>query len=144
MPNRTARNLERRPERATQDHSLIPADLRELGDEQVDRMPRVTFINLDGTRTEIDVPVGQSLMQAAVSNGIESIVGDCGGVLACATCHVLVEEEFWQHMPPITPNEDQMLDFTAMERRPNSRLSCQLVMTEELDGLMVRIAAPQL
>ncbi|MEX0407421.1 2Fe-2S iron-sulfur cluster-binding protein [Aquibium sp. LZ166] len=107
-------------------------------------MPKVTFINPDESRVELDVPVGTSLMRAATAHGIEGIVGDCGGGLTCATCHVLVEETFLPDTPPITPNEEQMLDFTAMGRQPNSRLSCQLVMTEALDGLVVRIADPQL
>jgi ferredoxin, 2Fe-2S len=107
-------------------------------------MPKVTFINPDESRIELDVPVGQSLMRAATAHGIDGIVGDCGGGLTCATCHVLVQENFLPSTPPITPNEDQMLDFTAMGRHDNSRLSCQIVMTEELDGLVVRIADPQL
>lgn len=107
-------------------------------------MPKVTFINPDESRVELDVPVGTSLMRAATTAGIDGIVGDCGGGLTCATCHVLVQEEFLPNTPPISPNEDQMLDFTAMGRHATSRLSCQLVMTEDLDGLVVRIADPQL
>jgi 2Fe-2S ferredoxin len=107
-------------------------------------MPKVTFINPDESRVDLDVPVGTSLMRAATAQGIEGIVGDCGGGLTCATCHVLVDEEYLSKTPPITPNEDQMLDFTAMGRQPNSRLSCQLVMSDELEGLTVRIADPQL
>jgi 2Fe-2S ferredoxin len=107
-------------------------------------MPKVTFINSDETRVELEVPVGTSLMRAATAHGLDGIVGDCGGGLTCATCHVLVQEEFLPNTPSMTPNEEQMLDFTAMGRQTNSRLSCQLVMTEELDGLTVRIADPQL
>jgi ferredoxin, 2Fe-2S len=107
-------------------------------------MPKVTFINPDESRVELDVPVGQSLMRAATTHGIDGIVGDCGGGLTCATCHVLVQENFLPNTSPVSPNEDQMLDFTAMGRQPNSRLSCQVVMTEDLDGLVVRIADPQL
>jgi len=77
-------------------------------------------------------------------DGIAGIVGDCGGGLTCATCHVMVDEEFLPKTPPMTANEDQMLDFTAMGRQPNSRLSCQLVMQDELEGLTVQIADPQL
>jgi 2Fe-2S ferredoxin len=107
-------------------------------------MPKVVFINPDQTRVELDVPVGTSLMRAALANHVAGIVGDCGGGLTCATCHVLVDEEFLPKTPPMTANEDQMLDFTAMGRQPNSRLSCQLVMQDELDGLTVQIADPQL
>jgi 2Fe-2S ferredoxin len=107
-------------------------------------MPKVTFINPDESRIELDIPVGTSLMRAATAHGIDGIVGDCGGGLTCATCHVLVEDDYLDRMPPVLPNEDQMLDFTAMGRSPCSRLSCQLVVTEEMDGLTVRIADPQL
>jgi 2Fe-2S ferredoxin len=107
-------------------------------------MPKVVFINPDETRIELDVPVGTSLMRAALANNVAGIVGDCGGGLTCATCHVLVGDEFLPKTPPMTANEDQMLDFTAMGRQPNSRLSCQLVMQDELDGLTVQIADPQL
>jgi ferredoxin, 2Fe-2S len=106
-------------------------------------MPKVVFINPDQTHLELDIPVGTSLMRAAIANGIAGIVGDCGGGLTCATCHVLVDEEFLAKTSPITHNEDQMLDFTAMGRQPNSRLSCQLVMQDELEGLTVRIADHQ-
>ncbi|PSJ65277.1 2Fe-2S iron-sulfur cluster-binding protein [Kumtagia ephedrae] len=107
-------------------------------------MPKVTFINPDESRIELDIPVGTSLMRAATAHGIDGIVGDCGGGLTCATCHVLVEDGYLDKMPAVQANEDQMLDFTAMGRSPCSRLSCQLVVTEDMDGLTVRIADPQL
>ena len=107
-------------------------------------MPKVTLIKPDESRVELEIPVGTSVMRAATAQGVSGIVGDCGGGLTCATCHVVVQEEFMALTPPMTPNEDQMLDFTAMAREPNSRLSCQLVMTDALDGLTVRIADPQL
>src|SRR5262245_21634438 len=75
-------------------------------------MPKVVFINPDQTRVELDVPVGTSLMRAALANHVAGIIGDCGGGLTCATCHVLVDEEFLPKTPPMTANEDQMLDFT--------------------------------
>ena len=106
-------------------------------------MPKVILIKPDGSRVELDIAVGTSVMRAATAQGIGGIVGDCGGGLTCATCHVVVQQEFTALAPLMTPNEDQMLDFTAMAREPNSRLSCQLVMTEALDGLTVRIADPQ-
>jgi 2Fe-2S ferredoxin len=107
-------------------------------------MPKVTLIKPDESRVELEIPVGTSVMRAATAQGVSGIVGDCGGGLTCATCHVVVQEEFMALTPPMTPNEDQMLDFTAMARETNSRLSCQLVMTDALDGLTVRIADPQL
>jgi 2Fe-2S ferredoxin len=107
-------------------------------------MPKVILIKPDQSRVELEIPVGTSVMRAATAQGVPGIVGDCGGGLTCATCHVVVNEEFMALTPPMTSNEEQMLDFTAMPREPNSRLSCQLVITEALEGLTVRIAHPQL
>lgn len=107
-------------------------------------MPTAIFISSDGSRAEVDVPVGTSLMHAASSNGIDGIVGDCGGVMSCATCHVFVEPEFLHLLEEPSASETQMLDYTAAPRQPESRLSCQLVMRDDLDGLTVRIADPQL
>jgi ferredoxin, 2Fe-2S len=83
---------------------------------------------------------GQSLMQAAVAADIDGIAADCGGCLNCATCHVYVEEAWLPKLLPPTPQENAMLDLTAAERRPNSRLSCQIRLMPELDGL--RVALP--
>jgi 2Fe-2S ferredoxin len=102
-------------------------------------MPKVTYVSHSGQKMTVDVPVGQSVMQAAVANGIEPIVGECGGSCMCATCHVYVSESQVNVLPPMTPSEDAMLDATASERRPNSRLSCQLVMSERMDGLIVHL-----
>jgi len=107
-------------------------------------MPIAIFIAPDGTRCEVEVPVGTSLMHAASSNGIDGIVGDCGGVMSCATCHVFVEPEFLGLLEEPSASETQMLDYTAAPRQPESRLSCQLLMSEALAGLTVRIADPQL
>lgn len=105
-------------------------------------MSKATFICADGAHREVDVAVGTHLMRAACDNGIEGIVGDCGGSLSCATCHVFVEDGF-DRLPAMEPNEDQMLDYTAAGRQPNSRLCCQIVMSESLDGIVVRVADPQ-
>jgi len=107
-------------------------------------MPKVTYIAPDDTEIVVDVPNGSSLMQAATLNGIEGIVGDCGGAMSCATCHVLVESEFLSRLDPMSDAESQMLDYTAAGRQDNSRLSCQIVMSDELDGLVVRMADPQI
>lgn len=107
-------------------------------------VPRVTYIHPSGERREVDVPVGQSLMRAAAAHGIDGIVGDCGGAMSCATCHVLVEAPFAAVLPASDDTENQMLDYTAMPRQANSRLSCQIVMSEALDGIAVRIADTQL
>ena len=107
-------------------------------------MSLVIYIHANGERVEADVPVGQNLMMAATGHGIEGIVGDCGGVMSCATCHVIVDESFIDMLSPVSETENQMLDYTAAPREPGSRLSCQIVMSEALDGMAVRIADPQL
>ena len=100
-------------------------------------MPRVTYIDTAGNETTLDVPVGTSVMQAAVLNGIDGIVAECGGSCMCATCHVYVRDDRLAMTPPIGEDEEAMLDGTASPRRPNSRLSCQLVVSPEMDGLVV-------
>jgi 2Fe-2S ferredoxin len=107
-------------------------------------VPKAIYISPDESSIEIDVPVGTSLMHAATTHSIDGIVGDCGGAMSCATCHVFVEPQFVSLLSPVSDTESQMLDYTAAPRQPNSRLSCQLVMSEALDGLTVRIADPQL
>jgi ferredoxin, 2Fe-2S len=107
-------------------------------------MPRVIYIHPNGERNEVEVPIGQSLMMAATAHDIEGIVGDCGGAMSCATCHVMVEEPFAALLPAPDDTENQMLDYTAAPREANSRLSCQVVMSDVLDGIAVRIADPQL
>lgn len=106
-------------------------------------MSKATFLCPDGARRDVDVAVGTNLMRAACDHGIEGIVGDCGGALSCATCHVFVEDGYAERLPGMQPTEDQMLDFTAAGRQPNSRLACQIVMSEALDGIVLRIADPQ-
>ena len=102
-------------------------------------MPRVTYISQDEKQTTLDIAVGTSVMQAAVLHGIDGIVAECGGSCMCATCHVYVEGEQPGVTPPMQPDEDAMLEATASPRQPNSRLSCQLVMTAEMDGLVVHL-----
>jgi ferredoxin, 2Fe-2S len=106
-------------------------------------MPRFNFISASGERVEIETPAGTSAMRVAVVNGLEGILAECGGALACGTCHVYVEPS---HLPRLSPPdvvEDEMLDMTASERRPNSRLSCQIVMSEALDGLVLHLPERQ-
>ena len=107
-------------------------------------MPQATFICTDGAPRAVEVAIGANLMRAATDNGIDGIVGDCGGAMSCATCHVFVEEGFADRLPAMEANEDQILDYTAAGRQPNSRLACQIVMSDALDGISVRIADPQL
>lgn len=107
-------------------------------------MATVTFVAAAGTRTTVDVPLGVTVMEAAVENRIYGIVGECGGQMSCATCHVFVEAEPSDPLCEPGEIEDETLDITACERRENSRLGCQLVMTPELDGLVVHLPEHQL
>ncbi|RZL87751.1 MAG: (2Fe-2S)-binding protein [Variovorax sp.] len=107
-------------------------------------MPIVNFILPDGRQQGLEVDNGTSLMRAATSAGIDSIVGDCGGNLACATCHVYVEPAHHGWLEPPEARESEMLEYTAAPRLENSRLCCQIVMREKLEGLTVRVADPQL
>jgi 2Fe-2S ferredoxin len=106
-------------------------------------VPRVTYIEPGGAIRTIDAPVGSTAMEVAVDNGVEGIVAECGGACSCATCHVYVEPAWTEKLPRPNPQEDGMLDC-VVDRRPNSRLSCQIKLTEELDGLVVRVADIQI
>ena len=106
-------------------------------------MPRVTYISQDENATTLDIDVGTSVMQAAVFNGIDGIVAECGGSCMCATCHVYVQEDQLAMIPPMEPDEDAMLEGTASPRHPNSRLSCQLVVSPQMDGLVVYLPETQ-
>ena len=106
-------------------------------------MPKITYRRLDGSSQTIDVPVGASIMQGAVSNGVDGIVAECGGSAMCATCHVYVAEGPLEKLPPRNPVEEEMLESAAAERKENSRLSCQIEVTAELDGLVVDLPERQ-
>lgn len=106
-------------------------------------MAKAIYISHNGTRHELEVAEGVSLMQAAVSNGIYDIVGDCGGSASCATCHVYVNEDFMEKVTAPSTREAEMLECAAAEIKPNSRLCCQIVMSQELDGIMVDIPETQ-
>lgn len=96
-----------------------------------------------GSGRSIKCETGQSLMLAALDGGVEGIEADCGGILNCATCHVYVREPHFSRMAPAGGAEQDMLEFTASPRRANSRLSCQIPLTEEMDGLIVDIPESQ-
>jgi len=106
-------------------------------------MVQITFVEPSGTSTDLDVPEGWSLMQAAVANGVDGIVAECGGSCVCATCHVYVEPERFGEVPPATEDELELLDGVKAERRHNSRLSCQIKATVALEGLVVTLPATQ-
>ncbi|MGO4749369.1 2Fe-2S iron-sulfur cluster-binding protein [Streptomyces sp. 2MCAF27] len=103
-------------------------------------MPKVFYTHPDGTERAVEGAVGDSVMQIAVRNGIPGLLGQCGGVLSCATCHVFLDERNADDFAPISEDEDEMLDCTAIEREVSSRLSCQLTLTE---GQHVRVTVPE-
>lgn len=102
-------------------------------------MPKVFFTQPDGSLTVVDGQAGDSIMVTATRNGVSGIVGQCGGSLSCATCHVFVAEENSADFPPVSEMEDEMLDCAATDREDSSRLSCQLVLAEGRD---VRVVVP--
>lgn len=104
---------------------------------------KVAFIQFDGTRQEVEAEAGFSLMQAAVNNLVPGIDATCGGDCMCGTCQCYVDEAWLDRISPKTEAESAMLEY-ALNVLPNSRLACQLVLTEEHDGLEVRLPASQL
>lgn len=102
-------------------------------------MTAITFITHDGAEVTVESPEGQSLMLAAVNNDVSGIEGQCGGEMACGTCHVYVDSDWEDRMPPIADEEDEMLDALVIQREPNSRLGCQVKTTNDLDGLRLTV-----
>ena len=102
-------------------------------------MPKMTFIERDGTRREVEAPVGLSVLEIAHRNGID-LEGACEGSLACSTCHVVVDQEDYERLPEAKEEEEDMLDL-AFGLTPTSRLGCQLIITEAMDGLTVSLPA---
>ncbi len=100
-------------------------------------MPKITFVNKDGTRKEVEAPLGLSILEIAHQNNID-LEGACEGSLACSTCHVVVDPEWFEVLPEASEDEQDMLDL-AFGLTHTSRLGCQILMTEELDGLVVRL-----
>jgi 2Fe-2S ferredoxin len=106
-------------------------------------MPEITFIEPSGEPVTLSVPLGWTLMQAATSNGVDGIIGECGGAASCATCHCYVDEARLPQLPEPSAAELSMLAETAAERRPNSRLACQLKAAPELEGLTLTLPETQ-
>ena len=106
-------------------------------------MPKITYIDASGDHKTIDVEKGLSVMEGAIQNNISGIDADCGGGMACATCHVYVKEEWLNKLQIAEDAEQDMIDM-AFEPKKNSRLSCQLIVTDELDGLVVTTPSKQI
>lgn len=105
-------------------------------------MAKITFITADGSQTEVAGKNGDSVMVTAVNNGIEGIIAECGGAASCATCHVIVDPEWYARLPEPQSIEKDMLEFAA-ERTDTSRLSCQIKVSDDIDGLVVTVPESQ-
>jgi len=99
-------------------------------------MVKITYIDSAGTARTVDAEIGATVMETAIKNSIPGIEAECGGACACSTCHVYVDEAWTEKIGEPAPMEEDMLDF-AFDVRPNSRLSCQIKVSEQLDGLVV-------
>lgn len=106
-------------------------------------MPKIHYIQPGGETRIIEATVGDSVMHAAIINGVSGITAECGGACSCATCHIYVDESWKDRLPAIGDDEEGMLECTASERRPNSRLSCQITVTDDLEGLIVNTPETQ-
>ena len=102
-------------------------------------MPKVIYITTDDARHEVEVEAGYSIMEGAINNNIEGIVAECGGACACATCHSYIDLAWTDRIPSMDDMEDSMLD-AAFERKDNSRLTCQIEMSDALDGIVIHVA----
>jgi ferredoxin, 2Fe-2S len=106
-------------------------------------MPVITYVSSSGISRKIDVPSGMTVMQAALNHKVAGILGECGGNCLCATCHVYVDSSFLDRIPPVTENEKFMLSIAAEGPGTSSRLSCQIKMTDELDGIIIQLPRKQ-
>jgi 2Fe-2S ferredoxin len=107
-------------------------------------MPRITYVQPDGDGIGIDVEIGKSVMQGALENAIKGIVAECGGELACATCHCYVDDDWIEKVGPAGVIEEQMLECAASSKKAGSRLSCQIIADDKLNGLVVYLPPSQI
>ncbi|VAW24218.1 Ferredoxin, 2Fe-2S [hydrothermal vent metagenome] len=105
-------------------------------------MTKITFVEANGTIHETDVENGTSVMEAAIQNSVPGITAECGGACTCATCHVYVDEKWREKVGSPSDMEEDMLDF-AFEVKPSSRLSCQILVNDDFDGLVIKIPEQQ-
>jgi 2Fe-2S ferredoxin len=107
-------------------------------------MPRITFVSADGEEVTVDASDGDSVMQVVLAGSVDGIIAECGGSMMCATCHVYVAEDWSQKVGAASDDERAMLDFAASEVKEASRLSCQITITDDLDGLTVHLPEAQI
>ena len=103
-------------------------------------MPKITYIDADGSERAVDAEVGATVMESAIKNGVPGIEAECGGACACATCHVYVTDGWYEKLSPPSDAEVDMLDMAISVEPGSSRLSCQLVCSDALDGIKVTVA----
>lgn len=106
-------------------------------------MPRITFVEPDGTARTVEIEAGISLMEGATRHGIKGILAECGGTCSCSTCHCYVSPDWIPRLPPKSDAEAGLIEF-AWEPRENSRLTCQITVTDALDGMLLHVPAQQL
>ena len=106
-------------------------------------MPKITFVQPDGTRQTFEAPSGSTTMDVARRHGVRGLRGECGGEVLCSTCHCYIDEAWLHRSPSPAKRESELIDF-VWQPRQTSRLSCQLVLTEDLDGLVVHVPARQI
>lgn len=106
-------------------------------------MPQITFIEHDGNRHTVDAVIGQSIMQTALDNLVPGIIGECGGVCSCATCHVYLDSPWRDVVPPISEDEDLLLDGVPDRQPEHSRLGCQLIVSESMEGMELTLPEEQ-
>jgi len=106
-------------------------------------MPKITYVQPDGSPSVVEADNGSTVMETAIDNDIDGIVAECGGACSCATCHVYVQPEWLDRLPAPDAQEDGMLDC-VLDRRPNSRLSCQIEVSDNIDGLVVNVPESQI
>ena len=107
-------------------------------------MVKIVFVESNGQQTIADVPIGHTVMEAARNNNIDGIVAECGGACACATCHAYIDPGWVGKIPPISPAEQDVLEFALDTDPVCSRLTCQITVSDELDGLIVKVPEMQM
>lgn len=110
---------------------------------ELQTMTRILFIQPDGRERAVEAHPGQSVMQAAIGAMVPGITADCGGACTCATCHGYVDEAWLARVPPASPDEADMIDAGCLDAQPNSRLTCQIKITAELEGLVIHLPPSQ-
>ncbi|PYB72278.1 2Fe-2S iron-sulfur cluster-binding protein [Rhizobium wuzhouense] len=106
-------------------------------------MTKIVFMSHDGATTEVEAIDGDNIMRVALANDVDGIIGECGGSMMCATCHCYVDDAWAQRVGPRADGEEDMLESAACEVRPTSRLSCQIRIAAELDGLVIHLPESQ-